>query len=206
MSPTPPQEGAPDRRVFLWNVIASVVASILFLAFIQPLLIFLWDALLSSGSQVLKHYVDSLYANAAVGNRNWVIAIIALGLLYVPYFNVLMLAILRPKLKAWAEATRAENRERVGRRARYVLIAVSLVGLGVATWPASWIFTDIQLNASFNQRLDALSPYLSDRQLREFRSSWARMKSKSDHKKIRLQMEEVAKQSGITLPEQLLED
>jgi hypothetical protein len=199
-------ESQSDRKIFWWNVVASVVASIVFIALVQPLLTLLWDYLSSTGSAMLNVFVDHLYAHAAIGDRNWVVALLAIVFLYMPYVLVLSNAVNRPLAKKLAFPKGADSKPRsVG-----ILIAAPIVasalGIAFATLPAAYIYTDIQLNASFNQRLQVLRPHIFDQQANAIKASWALMTSKSDYIKIKDEMDHLAAQAKIALPRPLLRD
>lgn len=195
-----------ERKIFWWNVVASVVASIVVIALIQPLLTLFWDFLSSTGNAMLNRFVDRLYENAALGNRNWVIAAIAILLLYLPFTNALVVAVTRPLIKRIVQRKAEESKQKALAVLVTSLVGLSVIGLIIATPPAAYIYTDLQLNASFNQRLLVLTPHLSDKQVKDLLASWASMKSKSDYLKIRHEMDQLASQAKVTLPSPLLQD
>jgi hypothetical protein len=65
-------------------------------------------------------------------------------------------------------------------------------------------YTDLQLNTSFNQRMNALGPYATENEIRVLKSKWALMKTRTDFLKINERMDSSAKKSKITLPDNLL--
>ena len=66
------------------------------------------------------------------------------------------------------------------------------------------VFADLQLNTSFQQRLNALSPEISDFEYKNLKADWALMESPEDHKNIVLKMEEFAQKHKIKLPDLLI--
>jgi hypothetical protein len=66
------------------------------------------------------------------------------------------------------------------------------------------VFVDLQLNTSFQQRTTVLSPIISDVKFKELRAEWALMKNRNDYLKINKEMDDIAKNNGISLPEPLL--
>src|SRR5687767_11768962 len=62
------------------NVIASVVASVLFIAFVQPVLRGMWLILVWLSANVWTGLLNGIYRSAALGQRNW-IDVIVLSLL-----------------------------------------------------------------------------------------------------------------------------
>lgn len=202
----PESENQSERKIFWWNVVASVVASIIVIALIQPLLTLFWDFLSSTGSALLNRFVDKLYKGAALGNRNWVIAILAIALLYVPFTNALVVAAVRPLIKKKLQNKAGDSKTRSKTVLLATLVAVSIIGIVLATIPAAFIYTDLQLNSSFNQRLQVLAPHLTDQQVKVLKASWASMTSKSDYLKIKNEMNRLADEAKIALPRPLLQD
>lgn len=195
-----------ERKIFWWNVVASVVASIVVIALIQPLLTLFWDFLSSTGNAVLNGFVDRLYENAALGNRNWVIAGFAILLLYLPFSNALVVGIARPFITKVVQRKDRESRHKTVALLVTSLVGLSVFGLIIATPAAAYIYTDLQLNASFNQRLLVLTPHLSDQQVKALLASWASMSSKNDYLKIKHEMDQLASQAKVRLPNPLLQD
>ena len=54
------------------GVLASIIASILVLIFIQPVLRLVWALVLGLGGKFLDKYIDSIYRSSAFGHRNHV--------------------------------------------------------------------------------------------------------------------------------------
>lgn len=191
-----------ERRVFLWNVIASVVASVLVIAFVQPFLSLFWDALTGTGSNLLNGLVDRMYENASLGNRNWVAAVAATVALFLP-INLIIVHI-------YIRMRRRRSAQRISRPSKipyWLTAAFALIFMLVsATIPAAYVFTDLQLNASFDQRLTVLAPHITDMQTKQLRARWAQMKSRADYRSIRVQMEGYATVANIRLPEPLLSE
>jgi hypothetical protein len=66
-------------------------------------------------------------------------------------------------------------------------------------------FIELQLNASFNQRLTVLAANVSDQQIKELKASWALMEGRSDYEKLTAQMNGIANKEKIKLPVALWE-
>ena len=64
-------------------------------------------------------------------------------------------------------------------------------------------FANLQLNATFNQRIAALSPELSDQKVKRFRARWALMEKRADYRSIQGDLEKVAAAKSIKLPPSL---
>ena len=202
----PTRDARSERKVFWSSVGASVVASIIVIILIQPLLSSFWTFLSSTGSDYLARLVDQMYKNAALGNRNWVVAVSAIVLLYVPFVNVIVLAVVRPLLRKMIARRDDDRKSQSIIQAIGALIVLTVLGLSVATPLASFIYTDLQLNASFEQRLHALAPHITDQQVKVLKADWALMTSKSDYLKIKDTMDLLASKANVKLPALLLSD
>ncbi len=60
---------------------------------------------------------------------------------------------------------------------------------------------DLQLNSRFNQRIEALGPFLQDIEIKRLKSEWALMKSREDFLRIENKIQEYAKKNSIQLPD-----
>jgi hypothetical protein len=68
------------------------------------------------------------------------------------------------------------------------------------------VYASTELNASFQQRYNAIRPYLSESEEEALISSWALMKNESDYILINEKLELIAEENGITLPRTLWPD
>jgi hypothetical protein len=64
-------------------------------------------------------------------------------------------------------------------------------------------YVDTQLNASFWQRLDAISPHVDSVEERRLRSQWALMTNREDYDRIKQRLEELATAAQVSLPKPL---
>ena len=63
-----------------------------------------------------------------------------------------------------------------------------------------FIYLDIQLNSSFDQRMMAIRPYIEDRDSHRLRSEWALMQKRQDYERINAKLDEYARKADIVLP------
>jgi hypothetical protein len=63
---------------------------------------------------------------------------------------------------------------------------------------------DLQLNASFNQRVTVLAPYIDLHQEKLLKSKWALMESRKDYEEVSVYLEKLAKSKNVKLPRPLL--
>ncbi len=66
-------------------------------------------------------------------------------------------------------------------------------------------YADLQLNTSFNQRLNVLAPYIEEHDVKVLKSKWALMQNRADFEEINNYMETLAINKEIVLPKKLLE-
>ncbi len=77
-----------NRRVLMYSVLASILATICVSWFLEPLSVWLWELTSSNALSWFEELQDKAFANASLGTRPWVSALIfiwgaaaALGLL-----------------------------------------------------------------------------------------------------------------------------
>jgi hypothetical protein len=211
------------------GIVSSLIASIVFIIVLEPLLKFLWSFLNKTSYTVYFNYLNSLYSNAALGHRNYVdfmilTAIIAgiIGLLFITSNRLLFLI---KRLKDDDELFNEKNPEKrndiIEKRrnklkpkiefmkrkfilVKYFMFSIFVIAIFSFSTSLFKIYTDIQLNTSFNQRLNALAPFLEDIESKKLVSKWAMMKTKNDYIEINNLMEIVAKKNNIRLPDELI--
>lgn len=147
--------------------------------------------MLSFGESIQAGYVDRIYRNAALGDRNLIghssLLVLVLLLTFIP------ISFLVPKVA---------RHHTVISKLSYVLISlVSLVSSFFLLIIVSLSMGVMEINASFNQRLAVMAPAINDQEYKEFRAQWARMRSQSDYRALVSTMEKRASDLQIQLPE-----
>ncbi|WP_036549764.1 hypothetical protein [Nitrincola lacisaponensis] len=186
------------------SIYASVIASLLVILFIQPILNYSAQFFIWTGDVIYNGFSKRLYEEAALGLREKYSFIISSYLLSIPivFCIIVIFTILYVNRKRNGESDRG-NRNFIFRKI-YVTIAVNLVILFICTfYIMSMNFAGFQMNASFNQRMMAIKPYVSDREYDELRSLWARMRSRDDYIAINNNIDNVADKENIFIPEVL---
>lgn len=176
------------------GIIGGVVSSILVIIFIQPILSFVWSAVLSFGESVQAGYVDRIYKNAALGERNLVGHLSLLALT--------MLLVFAPVTFFSAEIAR--RHERIKRASSIFHITMSLTSVMFSFLmliAASLSIGVTEINASFIQRLTVLSPSISDQERKEWHARWAKMRNQKDYRALVAAMEQRASDLKVELPE-----
>lgn len=192
-----------DDPVIRKSVLAGVIATVIAIILINPLLNLLWICILRVGEYVYRDFAASIYRGAALGSRDWVI---------VSFFIVFTSVGVGFIVGIWTGFIKVHRRRKAKRppklwRPKFLvflgalfslLTILSLLVLCISA------FADLQLNTSFQQRLTVLAPKISDQEYKEFKASWASMRSRQDYEKINQKLEEMAKSRGVELPKPLL--
>ena len=186
-----------DNRNALYIGIAS---SLIVTWFIEPLLRICTRAMLWIGTNVYEGTSTAIYQSAALGLREHY-SFTALFFMIAGFAGVLSgvtAVALFPKRAPKAQA-RGGSLKKIG------IGVFASVAICQLLWFATLNFAELQLNASFNQRLAALSPYISDQEHKKFRSRWALMKTRDDYGQISKDMQVLAVSQSVNLPKALWE-
>lgn len=185
------------------SMLASIIASVIVILFIKPILNAAWNLVSSLSDSFLKTFSDSVYSNAALGQRDWVIVLLLMMFLAVLIgigtgFIVGVTMAKSDKFKKVVKKKKFPIIFWVFFALLYIYIFFSCATLAVTA------FADLQLNTSFEQRLSVLSPVISDLEYKKLKASWALMRSKNDHDEIVKKMDDIASDNSVKLPELLL--
>jgi hypothetical protein len=207
------------------GIIASVIASVIFMIILEPLMKLFWTFLNNTTNHLYTSYLNSIFTNAAIGHRNH-IDFITYYFETVLIFGVLFISLIKAKsiirkrtdeerkynLKSKEELEQeiSNTKHKLSKliKALRVLFYSGLVfGFIFMLFMLSSLFKEyanLQLNSTFSQRINALAPYIEDKQQKIFISKWALMKSKEDYLEIKLSLENIAKENNVKLPEELI--
>ncbi|OGR03838.1 MAG: hypothetical protein A2520_01465 [Deltaproteobacteria bacterium RIFOXYD12_FULL_53_23] len=177
------------------SIIISIIASSLMIIFIQPILSFMWEFLILISNYTYKGLLDSVYKNASLGDRNWVIAWFAIVIFLIPTASTIGLSLRKIFRNNAKKNDKKEHNNQKG--SKYLMVGLLILS---TLYMAMSVFMDIQLNARFNQRIAALSPYLQEIEIRTMRSKWALMTSREDFDKIEEIVQRYALNNSIKLP------
>lgn len=215
------------------GIISSVIASLVVIIFIDPLLNFIWGGIANGGSQIQEYYVNLVYKNAALGNRNWLDVIFYLfflsifcgGLVILNFWlNLQEKELFDKVLDIENKVNKKENvsketlseeqikekvqelKERFKKgKWRPTLIYILFISILFCSILSYFLaHSDLQLNVTFQQRIRIVAPFIDEQKEEELNSQWAQMKSRDDYKKIIKQFNEIAKNAKIELPEPLM--
>lgn len=193
-----------ENRGFIRTVLVpAIIVAIISTAFIDPALNWIWISVSYVADIVYAKWLNSIYLSAALGHRNHY-SFLVLWIIFIgPFIGAIVLLLGRRNVKHIANYI-------IERSPRNRTI-VNLIGkIFVAIWSLSALatmsslFAELQYSTSFEQRLTALSPSISEQEEESLRAQWANMRSRLDYEGVNARLEELAKRNGISLPEPLL--
>lgn len=195
------------RKGLIIGIIASIIGTLLFIAFINPILQAVLSLLQTLSSKAYTEFANHIYKEAASG--------------YKPYVDVMFLG----AISGISSALFLLNTTILLRRNIFSEVAVSLLKeeqqkqiFGIIRWCLSlsllllsifFVFmttvlvASSELNTSFHQRVTVLAPYLSEQEEEELAAMWASMKNRQDYEHINEQLNNYAQKNNITLPKLL---
>jgi hypothetical protein len=173
----PPPPSRINQRTFLISVTASVVASIIVGIFFQPIIAFISDIVISFISLFYKGWVDTIYQQAAGSTLYSAVYFI------ISMITMFPLGVVCGILVMWFIAT---GTSRFSRRLRQGILPLRIVRRVAVLWIAlgvplmfivnSAIYRAFQATATFDQRLMALAPVISDQERKSLLGQWAVMR------------------------------
>jgi hypothetical protein len=181
-----------DNNAMKIGIVSGIISSLIVILFIQPIMSFTWDTVVGMSGAIQQEYVDRIYRNAALADRNLIghMAFIVLILFLYIGSGFLMLGV-------------TATPPRVAALSRFVRISSALAGifLSVILLVAFSLSSGImEISASFSQRVTVLAPAVSDSEYKTLRARWASMRGEADYQKIIADMEKRATELAITLP------
>ena len=198
-----------NKKYFLLSIIASLIASLATIYLIQPIMNILWIVSLRIGTQALEGFTNKLYENAALGERDWLVALFSIILfigptIFIPYTILLHTFFRKFIFRGISENGDKDSIKIMKSRVIKIIVVLYLVGTYFGFKAAAAVYYDIQLNTSFKQRLAVLSPQITDVEEKELKANWAKMKSRKDYERINKIMGSLAATHNTELPEPLL--
>lgn len=186
-----------DRRTIAIGLVTTVISVIL----IEPIVRVAGRALLWLGNNLSAGISHSIYSNAATGlyeNFSFQVWQMGVGVLCGAYLGIF--------LGIWRKRSLTPDRQRKWRRlsrSRGALLTyggLTLMVLLSTLYLLAVYASSQRMIASFNQRMAALGPAISDDEEEMLRSRWARMKSRADFEAINTDMELYATRDSLMLP------
>lgn len=198
-----------EKKVFLISVVSGVIASIAFSWMLEPFAQWLWNHAAISASSTLASIKNGAIQNAALGKRDWLL--VALSIVFSLILTSLTISVFVFFYLKSRNGARLKDIILSAKKtkARAILTSTILILYLTTTIIYPWATTlfsayvDIQMNASFSQRLDALGPYISEMEEKKLKSAWALMENQEDYAKINQQIDLLGKRAEIKIPEPL---
>jgi hypothetical protein len=186
---------ATQRRA----IIASILATLIVLYFLDPILSFLGRLTLNIAGVFFAAYLDRLYAEVAISEPNFGFYLVGcasavslggttgfiLGAAAAGVFKK-RVASIPPAKRLWLIAI------------FLAIISFLLLGITVDS------YIRLKTTSTFNQRLAIISPHISDQQRKQFIARFASMERKVDFEVIMRIMDAVAAKNNVKLPKNRL--
>lgn len=181
------------------EVYVGVIISVLVMFFVEPLLRSASSIVVWAGANIYEGISNSIYREAALGFREkFSFITLAFGISLLTGIMTGTAFAMFGKHDATAEAKRSCTKKYLAGALAFAIFLQSLYVVGTN-------FADLQLNASFNQRIAALAPKVSDQQIKELRAKWALMERRGDYSVIVSEMDRLAVSVSAKLPKPLWE-
>ena len=187
------------------GVAAGVISAVIVLLFVQPVLNSTWPIIERLTFDVWGGISDRMYQNASLGLRNWVDVVFALGLGAAITGGLFgsTVAVLSRRSRSSGSIARLGRKLLLGGFGPVAVILLNFAALLGLLSQGYMIIGDLQLNASFNQRLSVIAPSISDQEEEELVAMWASMDQRSDYLVINEVLSSLATSRGVKLPEPL---
>ena len=176
------------------EIYVGVIAAILVMLFVEPLLRLAGSALVWVGANIYEGASNAIYREAALGLRE------KFSFLSMAFSITIVTGLMSGFAVAMFRKRSEPSPERKPSRRKYVAAGLAVLIFLQSLYLVGRNFADLQLNASFNQRVTALTPRVTDQQVKELRARWALMEKRSDYLSIVADMERIAKEAGAKLP------
>lgn len=182
---------------FRKNLLVSLVTSVLVLIFVEPILKLSANGLMWLGANISESFTKSVYSSAALGLRekySFISLMLILSMLAGAATGAIASS-LRTRSTGHNHPTTSRNGFK---KFINILVASVMIFSGLNIMASNFI--ELQLNASFSQRLTVLSAKIPEQQVRDLRASWALMSGRSDYEAITAEMNRLAAAAQVKLP------
>ncbi len=184
-----------DNKALKIGIISGIISSLIVIIFINPILSFVWNVFIAFAGRIHQGYVDKIYRNAALSDRN--IIGVAIIIFLLGFMAILLCLIVSLIGSTYRQARVIHLGLRVFNAG--ILLAVLLCALN---WVVVVSLTTgvTEISASFSQRLTVLAPAIDEHEYKIFRAWWASMRGLNDYNSLVSAMDARAKELGISLP------
>jgi hypothetical protein len=193
-------------RDYKVGIITSIIASAVFLYFLEPILRFFGRLVFGFFHSFFSAYLDRLFLKAALGvppDPSLFVLGIALGSL-VGFFTLSTFALMRMSKDKGESDEQLKSKPRRFKRLR-VGSMVSIILLFAVSFHVYWsMWFQFKLTTSFSQHMRCVAPYVSEQQEKVLQSRWAQMKNQKDYEDIYSDLKNIAATNKIVLPENVV--
>jgi len=172
-------------------VVGSIVASFLFALFFQPIVTAISNVTVSTIGVFYTGYVDRLYYNAVQNPADQLIYMVFSVITGLPMV-IFVALVLTGLLRRVADQTQ----RRISRMLTIILPFMLTPLLIIVAGPE----VSLNANATFQRRLLALTPVITEDERKELLGEWAMVNSKANYLQINTRLEELANKYHTTLP------
>lgn len=197
-------------KSFKVGIITSLIGSVVFLYLLDPILKLLSNLFFFFSDKVSSYFVDNLYREIALGKTDYsltqmVIIIIAISTLFS--FTIIRNITKTNATKDQGLKKRLASAEKTVDKSVWKvkilpIVIVVLINIVITLQLVSSYIKISSIN-TFEQRIRILAPYINEREKLLLISRFSSMKNYTDYLRIMLDIETIAKNNKIILPEQL---
>ena len=168
------------------GVISDLIATFVFIYFLNPILNFISNILVRFLSVVYSSYVDRLYSEIALGFVTDPNIYITLFLVVILIITIVAISLIRMDFGNFLK--------------RITIISWILVYLVILTGTSTCIFK-YKLNKSFQIHIKLLGPSLTNDMEKQLWHDWVKISSKKDYDEVYCNLNDIATKAGIKLSE-----
>lgn len=194
------------------GIIVGLITTIIFIYLLQPILGWVGERLLFVAYDLNHAYIDRIYAQAAMlttQNYSFILFTVAAYIFGFSVFSASLLMLL-PRQYTQIIYNILNGVQKSGGKLplhyqskirRYTIGSIGILTFVWMTLDLSGNYLQLNLISTFNQDMRIISPYINDQQRSKIISEWSLMKGKSDYLVVYAQIDKIAKQNNIELPE-----
>jgi hypothetical protein len=191
------------------GILSGLVASMLFIYFIDPILSLVGRFVLHFASKLHLLYLDRLYSELATGDIDHayllhnLIIVLAIGFITGLWTSVIYIY----KHKKTTEEEKSDSEKDLTSYSIGKVVAAfffSLIIVVVLLLDLVDSHIRLKTSTSYNQYLTIVSPHINDIEFKTLKAQYASMKSKKDYDNLLEHINSIAKANGITLPDNKL--
>jgi hypothetical protein len=189
------------------GVISGLVATILFIYFLQPIIDWASTQIINLSRLVSSSYIDRLYMQSAhLETQNysfWLVAFLLIAMVTPIIAFSLLRLVPKSVFSNIAEMRRTKAANNNGSSTFYSVLS-SVLGIIFSIYlivVLSGNYMQLSAITSFKQHLRIIAPYINETKNKEILSQWSLMKSEGDYIEIYKIINKIADENRIELPE-----